>query len=87
MFDYQIFTDATSDISREMTFGLPQPEIIPMPVEIKGKAYSYGPNGNLSICDFYRMGLQHNEKVQQRQKAPRQKSLGAFFMHRTQKRQ
>ena len=55
MFDYQIFTDATSDISREMTFGLPQPEIIPMPVEIKGKAYSYGPNGNLSIRDFYRM--------------------------------
>ena len=55
MFDYQIFTDATSDISREMLGGLPYLEIIPMTVEIKGKAYSYGPNGNLSIHDFYRM--------------------------------
>ena len=44
MANYQIFTDATSDMSHEMTAGLPHIEIIPLPVEIKGKEYSYRSN-------------------------------------------
>ena len=37
MADYQIFTDATADLSPEMLSGLPPVEIIPMEVEIEGR--------------------------------------------------
>ena len=36
MADYQIFTDATADLSYEMLKGLPPVEILPMHVEIGG---------------------------------------------------
>lgn len=42
MADYQIFTDATADLSPEMLSGLPPVEIIPMHVKIGGRAYTYG---------------------------------------------
>ena len=48
MADYQIFTDATADLSPEMLSGLPPVEIIPMHVEIGGKAYTYGPSGTIT---------------------------------------
>lgn len=52
---YQIFTDATADLNDEMFFGLPYVEIIPMEVLIDGNVYTYGPKGNLTIKQFYRM--------------------------------
>ena len=42
MGNYQIFTDATADLSPELREGLPSVEIIPMQVEIGGKEYIYG---------------------------------------------
>lgn len=36
MVDYQIFTDATADLSPEILSGLPPVEILPMHVEIGG---------------------------------------------------
>ena len=55
MADYQIFTDATADLSPEMLSGLPPVEIIPMHVEIGGKAYTYGPSGTITPAEFYRL--------------------------------
>lgn len=53
--DYRIFTDATADLSHAMMDGLPPVEIIPMEVEINGRTYTYGPGGDLTIPQFYRM--------------------------------
>lgn len=52
---YQIFTDATADICEEVLFGLPHLEIISMDVMIGGAVYTYGPNGNLTAEQFYKM--------------------------------
>ena len=52
---YQIFTDATADLNEEMLWGLPNLEIIPMEVLVGGGAYIYGPKGNLTVNQFYRM--------------------------------
>ena len=52
---YQIFTDATADLREEFMEGLPAVEIIPMQVEICGREYTYGPNGNLTTKEFYQM--------------------------------
>ena len=52
---YQIFTDATADFADELFFGLPNLEIIPMEVMIGGGVYTYGPNGNLTVNQFYKM--------------------------------
>lgn len=58
--DYRIFTDATADLSLSMMDGLPYVEIIPMEVEIGGMCYTYGPNGNLSVRQFYQMQREGN---------------------------
>lgn len=55
MSEYQIITDATADLNSEMLTGLPFVEIIPMDVEIDGHIYTYGPQGNISAYDFYKM--------------------------------
>ena len=41
MADYQIFTDATADLTAKMVEGLPSVKVIPMQVEIGGKEYTY----------------------------------------------
>ena len=55
MSSYQIFTDATADLSSGMMAQLPSVEIIPMNVEIGGRIYTYGPQGDLSVQAFYQM--------------------------------
>lgn len=52
MREYQIFTDATSDLQED----LESVKVIPMNVEIGDKEYVYGPQGNISCKEFY--GLQ-----------------------------
>ena len=52
MKEYQIFTDATSDLQED----LESVKVIPMNVEIGDKEYVYGPQGNISCKEFY--GLQ-----------------------------
>ena len=53
--EYQIFTDATADISEEMLQGYPKLEIIPMQVEVGGEHFLFGPGGNLTVKQFYEM--------------------------------
>ncbi len=53
MKQYQIFTDATSDLTDVPMAGLPSVEIIPMEIEIDGRTYQYGPMGNITVRDFY----------------------------------
>lgn len=55
MAEYQIFTDATADLCPSMLTGLPPVEVIPMEVEIGGRIYHYGPNGDISVREFYEM--------------------------------
>ena len=52
---YQIFTDATADLNEELLSGLPELEIIPMEVMVGGGVYTYGPKGNLTVHQFYKM--------------------------------
>lgn len=49
MREYQIFTDATSDLQED----LESVKVIPMNVEIGDKEYVYGPQGNISCKEFY----------------------------------
>ena len=56
MKEYQIFTDATSDLNED----LETVKIITMNVEIGDKEYVYGPQGNISCSEFY--GLQKQGK-------------------------
>lgn len=51
--DYQLFTDVTADVCREMLEGLPPVEFVPMEVTLGEKAYTYGPGGNLTVAQFY----------------------------------
>ena len=53
--EYQIFTDATADMSEEMLEGYPKLEIIPMQVEVGGEQFLFGPGGNLTVKQFYEM--------------------------------
>lgn len=55
MSSYQIFTDATADLSSGMMARLPSVEMSPMNVEIGGRIYTYGPQGDLSVQAFYQM--------------------------------
>ena len=57
---YRIFADATADLSERFMAGLPQVEIIPMQVEICGKEYTYGPGGNLTNSEFYKLQREGN---------------------------
>lgn len=58
--NYQIFTDATVDLSNDLLAGLPPLQIIPMQVTICGQEYTYGPDGDLDVEDFYRMQREGN---------------------------
>lgn len=52
---YQLFTDATADLSEELLQGVAPVETIPMDVTVEGKSYQYGPGGTLSAPEFYAM--------------------------------
>lgn len=51
--NYQIFTDATADMSESMLFGCPTVQIIPMQLHIGGQAHRYGPGGDITVNEFY----------------------------------
>jgi len=54
-YTYQIFTDATADLNEYLIWGLPPIEIMPMPVEIGGREYQCGPDGDISAEQFYEL--------------------------------
>jgi len=54
-YTYQIFTDATADLNEDLIQGLPSIEIMPMPVEIGGREYQCGPDGDISAGQFYEL--------------------------------
>ena len=60
MFGYQIFTDATADLTPELLAGLPSVEIIPMNVEIGGAEYAYGSPDGIAPQEFYRLQREGN---------------------------
>ncbi|MDY5023033.1 MAG: DegV family protein [Blautia sp.] len=53
--NYQIFSDATADFSDDMLDGLPKAVIIPMNITVDGHSYVYGPEGDISVEEFYGM--------------------------------
>ncbi|MBR6233721.1 MAG: DegV family protein [Erysipelotrichaceae bacterium] len=53
MNDYQIFTDATADLTAELMQGLPEAKILEMEILMDGKSYTYGPEGNIDVPTFY----------------------------------
>ena len=53
MSPYQIFTDATADCNPQWLESLPPIGVVPMQVEIGGREYTYGPDGNISVEEFY----------------------------------
>lgn len=55
MREYQLFTDATADISADMMEEIPEVKVIPMNVEIGGREYIYGPGGTIDAKEFYRL--------------------------------
>ena len=57
---YRIFADVTADIPDPAADGISEIQMIPMQVEICGRNYTYGPGGNLSISDFYKMQREGN---------------------------
>lgn len=52
---YQIFTDATADLSGCFPENNAAIEIIPMQIEIGGREYTYGPSGDIYVEEFYRL--------------------------------
>lgn len=60
MTDYQLFTDATADLSENFMAGLPKVEVIPMEVEICGKEYLFGPGGDITTEEFYALQREGN---------------------------
>lgn len=58
--DYQIFADATADLTGSFAEELSSVRVIPMQVEICGRNYTYGPGGDLTIPDFYKMQREGN---------------------------
>lgn len=57
---YRIFADATADITDPAADGISDVQMIPMQVEICGRNYTYGPGGDLSIVEFYKMQREGN---------------------------
>lgn len=51
---YQIFTDATADMTENMRCDLPAIEVIPMEINLDGEARTYGPGGNVTAREFYK---------------------------------
>lgn len=52
---YKIFTDATADLSGSSMADKSNVTIVPMQMEIGGSEYTYGPNGNISVKEFYQL--------------------------------
>ena len=52
---YQIFTDATADLTEELMEGLPTVEVLPMNVMVGEQEFLYGPGGNITPQSFYQM--------------------------------
>lgn len=52
---YQIITDATSDMNAAMLAGIPHVEIVPMEVLVGEETFVFGPTGNLTVDQFYKM--------------------------------
>ena len=50
---YRLFSDMTADVSDELMAGMPTVEFVPMQVELGGKSYTYGPEGDLTVEHFY----------------------------------
>ncbi|MGI5959223.1 MAG: DegV family protein [Massiliimalia sp.] len=50
---YRLITDATADLTLEMTLGLPDMAVVPMEIIIEGIPYQYGPGGNITVNEFY----------------------------------
>ena len=57
---FQIFADATADLTGSFAEELSAVKVIPMQVEICGRNYTYGPGGDLSISEFYKMQREGN---------------------------
>lgn len=57
---YQIFADATADLTDSILEKLPSVEVIPMGVDICNCNYTYGPGGELNISAFYEMQREGN---------------------------
>ena len=53
--NYQLITDATADIPAELQLRIPELKIIPMEIVLDGKARAYGPDGDLSVSEFYKL--------------------------------
>lgn len=51
--NYRIFTDAASDLGLSMMEGLPHVEVVSMGVHFGDEAHTFGPDGDLSISNFY----------------------------------
>ncbi len=60
MAEYQIFADATCGLTPELTEGLPPIEQVSMQVEIGGRQYTCGPEGELTTREFYALQRQGN---------------------------
>ncbi len=50
---YQIFTDSTADYGESMKAVMKNVKIIPLGVEICGKSYNSGPDGDITPKEFY----------------------------------
>lgn len=57
---YQIFADATADLIGTFAEELSSVKVIPMQVEVCGKNYVFGPDGDLTVADFYKMQREGN---------------------------
>lgn len=60
MGEYQLFTDATADMSAAMMEEMPDVKVIPMDVEIGGREYIYEPEGTITAKEFYRLQREGN---------------------------
>ena len=60
MENYQIFTDATADLTDALLAGLPSVGTVPMEVSIGGKEYTYGEDGGISTGEFYNLQRKGN---------------------------
>ena len=50
---YRIFTDATADLSPELLAAMSGVTIIPMDITLGDRGYTYGPEGDITVDDFY----------------------------------
>ncbi len=60
MQDYQIITDSTADSNKEMMAGLPEVKVVPMQIQIGGREYTYGQDGEITAEEFYRIQREGN---------------------------